>query len=400
MQSTKKAAGNLVFLCAAIYFISYMTRINYGTVISEMVTGTGLAKSVLSTALTGSAVTYGIGQLISGFLGDRIQPKKLVAMGLITTAAMNLLLPLCGDPMQMTAVWCVNGFAQAMMWPPLTKLLATQLTVPEYNHGIVRVSWGSSFGTIFLYLSAPLLIMVGSWKWVFVFSAVFAVMGLLLWWKNCPTIALSAPAGKQKASGGGQVFLPLLLLVMAAIVLQGILRDGVTTWMPSYISETYNLSNAISILTGVLLPIFSVLCNNLTGHLYEKKLKNPLLSAGVIFGVGAAAALLLSLFSSQSAAVSIFLSALLTGCMHGVNLLLVCMMPPLLAKSGKVSTISGILNFSAYIGAALSAYVFPLVAESSGWTATIRLWLAAAVAGTLICLLSLPLWKRISGKKG
>ena len=45
--------------------------------------------------------------------------------------------------------------------------------------------------------------------------------------------------------------------VMIAIVMQGMLRDGVTTWMPSYISETYNLSNAIAILTGVVLPVFS-----------------------------------------------------------------------------------------------------------------------------------------------
>ena len=44
-------------------------------------------------ALTGSFITYGTGQIISGVLGDRISPKKLVSRGLLVTVLMNVLLP-------------------------------------------------------------------------------------------------------------------------------------------------------------------------------------------------------------------------------------------------------------------------------------------------------------------
>ena len=86
------------------YMISYMTRINYSTIISEMECATGMSRSLLSMALTGSAVTYGIGQIISGVCGDKFSPKRLVSFGLVTTVLMNLLIPLCSSPYQMLVV--------------------------------------------------------------------------------------------------------------------------------------------------------------------------------------------------------------------------------------------------------------------------------------------------------
>ena len=93
--------------------VSYMSRINYGAIVSEMASAENLSKSMLSLALTGSFITYGTGQIISGVCGDRFSPKKLVFGGLLVTMLMNLLIPFCQNPYQMLAVWCINGFAQS-----------------------------------------------------------------------------------------------------------------------------------------------------------------------------------------------------------------------------------------------------------------------------------------------
>jgi OPA family glycerol-3-phosphate transporter-like MFS transporter len=61
---------------------------------------------------------------------------------------------------------------------------------------------------------------------------------------------------------------------MIAIILQGMLRDGVTTWMPTYIADVYHLDTAISILTGIVLPLFSIACTQVTSKLYRHKIKN------------------------------------------------------------------------------------------------------------------------------
>ena len=129
----KKVVRMLPYLCMVLYFASYITRINYGAVISEIVRAEGLAKDAVSLAVTGLFVTYGVGQLISGFLGDRIAPKYLITGGLVLASAMNFLLPLNANPYYMLVIWCINGLGQAFMWPPIVKLLSGYLNDKEYS---------------------------------------------------------------------------------------------------------------------------------------------------------------------------------------------------------------------------------------------------------------------------
>ena len=396
------SAGFIFVLFAFTYFISYITRINYGAVISEMVTQTGLAKSELSVALTGCAITYGVGQLISGYFGDKVRPKLLITLGLCVTTAMNFLIPLCSHPSQMLVVWCINGFAQAFMWPPMVKLMTALLTAEEYARGSVKVSWGSSFGTIFVYLVSPIIIAAASWKYVFTVSALMGLIGIIIWYRLCPDVEV-APKQKVQTDGKSDKFsFPVVLLfIMLAIALQGILRDGVQTWMPSYLSETFGLENEIAILTGVVLPIFSILCYQASSALYTKVFPNAMVCATVIFGVAAGSALLLYIFAEKNPAISVVLSALLTGCMHGVNVILICMVPACFSHTGRVAAISGMLNACTYVGSAASNYLFPLVSENLGWGATVFMWVVIAGLGAAICFACAPAWKKYQafGKK-
>ena len=390
------------------YMVSYITRINYGAVILEMVHDTGILASHLSLAVTGSFITYGIGQLVSGYFGDRIQPKKLVFLGLCVTVTMNFLIPFCPNYLWMTGVWCVNGMAQSLMWPPIVRLMASLYTEEEYKKTTVVVSWGSSCGTILIYLLSPVWIAVAGWRSVFIFAAVYGVIMAFVWKKACPEIEAenSAGAPRERIRTPDEADVPepvrqpsifkspMLWMIMLAIVAQGALRDGVTTWMPTYIQQTFNLGNGISILTGVVLPIFSITCFQITNGIYKKMPDNPLLCTSMIYIAGTAAGVLLLLFTGVSPLASVFLMAVLTGAMHGVNLMLVCMLPAFFKKTGNVSTMSGVLNSATYVGSALSTYGIALISERAGWTVTIGVWVAIAAMGTVLCILSIPAWKK------
>ena len=95
---SKKQIGWFVFLLSATYMVSYITRINFGAVLVEMERATHFSKTTLALALTGSFVTYSLGQLVSGVLGDKISPKRLVALGLLLTSGMNWCVPLVMAP--------------------------------------------------------------------------------------------------------------------------------------------------------------------------------------------------------------------------------------------------------------------------------------------------------------
>lgn len=396
MIQDRKQVNRLILLFACTYMVSYLTRINYGTIISAMVSQTGFSKDSLSMALTGSFITYGAGQIVSGIVGDRISPKKLVSCGLAVTVLMNILLPFCGNPWLMCAVWCVNGFAQSFMWPPIVRLMSTLLSERDYQTASVRVSWGSSVGTIFLYLLSPLILAILPWKWVFWLCAIGGAAMLLFWLRSAPDV----PAYTKQKSNGTQkqgcvgIFSPLVIAIMSAIALQGMLRDGVTTWMPSYISETYNLSSGISIFSGVLLPLFGIASFYIASRIYGGKLKSPVTCSTIIFAVGSIAALGLFFLNGASAVGSVLLSALLTGCMHGVNLLLICMVPPFFKSQGNVSTVSGVLNACTYVGSAVSTYGIARLSGSIGWRNTVFVWFLIALGGTVLCLASIPAWKK------
>ena len=84
----------------------------------------------MSTALFFS---YGAGQIVSGILGDKVRPQWLILAGLILTIACNAVFPLFSSVVPMTAVWTVNGFAQALFWPPLLKLLTQYIPAEKFS---------------------------------------------------------------------------------------------------------------------------------------------------------------------------------------------------------------------------------------------------------------------------
>ena len=79
----RRQARQLVAICSLTYFCSYLTRINYAAVMVEVISSEGVSRVEASAALTGLFIFYGAGQLVSGYLGDRLAPQKLVFSGLL-----------------------------------------------------------------------------------------------------------------------------------------------------------------------------------------------------------------------------------------------------------------------------------------------------------------------------
>ena len=79
-----------------------------------------------------------------------------------------------------------------------------------------------------------------------------------------------------------------------------------------------------------------------------------------------------------------------------MNLYLVSMAPFRFRATGRVSTISGMLNAATYIGSAASTYGVAVVTERAGWNATLLIWLAAAAAGTALCAALVRGWQRFT----
>lgn len=186
---TKQAAQRLTALCCLIYFASYLTRLDYGAALAEIILDLEISKESAILAVTGSFITYGVGQLFSGALGDRFSPRRIIALGLAATSLCNIAVALLDSIAAITVLWCLNGFFQSMLWPPLVKVMVQNLPKRDYERGCVLVSGAATVGTIAVYLLVPLCIQLESWRLSFHSAAVFGLLSAVLWLRGTRTLS-------------------------------------------------------------------------------------------------------------------------------------------------------------------------------------------------------------------
>lgn len=391
----KKALQMMMFFCL-IYFASYLTRNNFSAVLEGIVKGEGFAKSALGMVVSISLITYGAGQFLSGYLGDVIQPKFLLGIGLIVSSIMNILIPFLHSTVTMCVFWGVNGLAQAFMWPPLVKLMVALFDNQDYEKSIVIVSWGALLGSIVNYVVAFLFVEIASWRAVFYLSAsVGAVISILIF-IFCPNIILKEKkqdknfepkilSGRTKDT---RWFSFTFVIIIICIALQGSLRDGISSWMPSFLNDEFNLGAGVSIVMGVFMPIIGMISLLIAAKLY-RKIKNPISTAGVIFVLATVCSFVLVLpvlFNASIGVVpTIIATVILSGCMHSINTMLVSMAPKHFVYTGKVSLVSGVMNAFTYVGSAIATFGYPLIQEASGLGTVKIVWVITAVLGLALC---------------
>ena len=73
----QKKTAWFAILFPAAYLVSYLTRYSYATALLRIIAEMQTTKAAASLAITGAFISYGAGQLLAGWLGDRVQPHRL-----------------------------------------------------------------------------------------------------------------------------------------------------------------------------------------------------------------------------------------------------------------------------------------------------------------------------------
>ena len=419
MTKKKTNAGLFIALCTLVYFTSYITRKVYASTMIEIIRDLAFSNEDAGLVNTALFITYGAGQIISGVLGDHIAPHKLIFCGIVTSSVCNLLMPLCpsmpyGSAVAaMTVLWAINGFCQALFWPPLVRMMAEHLNGEDYSRACVTVSVGSSFATVCIYLTSSLFIALSGWQLNFYIAGAFGLVVAAVWIvltarmekadraarAEGPSGAENAPVDSEakKIPFGRLVILSGLIPICVCIVLQGMLRDGLDSWMPTLIADTFDLSSALSTLSGVVMPLFAMLAFKLA-EMLEQAVRHEMKTTALLFALAAVLASALYFLYDCNVILSVLLIASLTGCMHGINLILITWVPRYFARYGRIATFSGILNAFTYIGSAIAMYGFGAISDKLSWQATIVSWLLIAGLGIVLALSTIRRWSAFVGK--
>lgn len=397
----------LSFLCPLIYFASYMTRKNYSIVMADIIVSEGISNADASLAATLSLISYGIGQIISGILGDKFKPQNIILCGLTLTTGMNILMPFADDITLRSIIWFINGFAQSMLWPPLVRIMAETMDSATYNKVCTNVNVAGMSATVILYLTSS-AIWIGifeNWKYAFFSSALISGIIAIVWFfgfkKATNGLDLFKSVKKSEKSASKEntlsvkkLMLSGFLLIAISIIAQGALRDGITDWVPTFIINTFSLESSSAILKSVIIPIFSVISVKLVGIINGKFVKDEVKAGAITFGIGFAGCLLLLFIYTFNQYITLILAALITCFMHAVNYFLICIVPARFEKYNAVSTMSGIINSLTYVGSAAATYGFGAISDNFGWNTVLISWTVVAVIGTVCCFIAIKPWKK------
>jgi len=397
----------LFWLCWIAYFSTYIGRLNYSASLTGIILSEGFSKGQAGMIGTAFFFAYGAGQFVSGFLGDRLAPKKMVFTGLMVSGLCNLAMAGAKGSGLMTAVWCVNGLFQAFIWSPMIRLMYEYYKTETRMKACVSLNSSVPIGTMAAYGLTALVIWMSGWRAMFVLAGA-ALIGTSLFWitgmKRVERYAAESgkmtemPSGETGGSAKAAVNWKSLLIqsgflfLMMALFVQGALKDGVTTWVPTYISETYGLSAILAITSTMVIPVFNLLGVYLASFANLHWFRNEVRTAGAFFVVSAAAILVLRLASGRSMAVSFLMLALATTAMMAVNTMLIAVLPSYFGVIGRASSVSGLLNSSVYAGGAVSTYGIGALSVALGWNATIVIWFLMAAFSAVICFLTVRKW--------
>ncbi len=405
-KKTDTTVKILSFLCPLIYFASYMTRKNYSIVMADIIISEGISNADASLAATLSLISYGIGQIISGILGDKFKPQNIILCGLSLTTLMNILMPVTDDFTLRSIIWFINGFAQSMLWPPLVRIMAATMDHGTYNKVCTNVNIAGISGTILLYITASSIwIKYFSWKYVFISSAVVSGIIAIIWVIGFSKISKgkhlfekasdkSKSNKKESTLSAKKLLMSGFVFIALAIIAQGALRDGISDWVPTFIINTFEIESSSAILKSVLIPVFSVISLKLVGVINGKFVKDEVKAGAITFGTGFIGCLLLLFIYKENQYITLVLAAIITGFMHGVNYFLICIVPARFEKYNAVSTMSGIINSLTYVGSAAATYGFGAISDRFGWDTVLISWTVVAVIGTACCFIAIKPWKK------
>jgi sugar phosphate permease len=399
--SLKSWRRRIVVACFITYACYYLGRVNLAVTVPALRQAFGWDKATIGVIGTAFYWAYAAGQLVNGPLGDRVSPRRLVAVGLVASALLNLAFGSLGGALPwLFTLWALNGWAQATGWAPIIRTLSrwfepaqrarvTAIIGPSYLVGHAA-SWA---------LAGALTARLG-WRYAYWVPGVLLMGAAALWYslaRDEPGEALAedtrtpARGGASLLAGMGAAWRGPMRWAAAVSLLSGMVKEGLNLWGPTYLVEEQSLGVLGAALGGLLIPTAGIAGQIVTGRVQQgvaRGRERPVVAGlGVVVAVGAAALYLTG--GGRSLSVALLMLGLVAAGSHGMNGLLMASLPLSLGSRAPVSAITGALNFCQYLGAGLGAALVGALVDRLGWGGAYGWWAGCALLIALVAAIGM-----------
>lgn len=385
----KKQAWLVLLSFGFMYLFFYNGRQNINLVMTQMAEELGSTTAALGVVSSALFWCYAFGQLINGRLGAFLGYKRLMIVGVVASAILNVVISFQHSIPVIAVLWGLNGFFQSMVWS--NGLGVVNKWWPSEKRGFATglTTFFSGMAQVTTYLSILLCLQLNpEWGWRAAFR--FPMLPLLLsliafvcFFKNSPSDAGFSELEENNDTSNAELdeliktkgyLFPYKLLFSEPKVIMfcfisaiaGIGRYGLLTWIPTYFTEELGLTIKDGIFSSILLP-FGQACAMfifpiITDKLLKGKREPMLIIASLITFFG----MLVFPFIKHQLTASIMLFVL------GVFAMVTGVIWTIAGDiGGKAlsSTVIGVFDWAVYMGAAVQAMLFGFVKDTFGWSA-------------------------------
>ncbi len=267
--------GSIVGLVALVVFINYVDRGNLATAAPLIQGQLKLSPTQLGVLLSAFFWTYTPSQILAGWMAERINPYRTLALGLAVWSIATVLSGLAGGFVSLLALRLLLGLGESAAFPCSSKLFAAHLPAARLGRANGLVAVGLALGPAFGTLVGGLMMASLGWRPVFI---VFGLASLAwLWpWLRATRHVRSAPATEGLEPEPGFA----ALLGRRALWGAGLghfcgnyVFYFVISWLPLYLVKTHGLSlGRMSELGGLIYLVYAASCLA-TGWLSDRALE-------------------------------------------------------------------------------------------------------------------------------
>ena len=402
-----------LLLFSLLYCFLYCIRLNLSGAGSVMMSQLHWTSAQIGI-LTGTMFwTYGAAQLLTGRLSELLGTSRFVVLSVLLSAGANILLGFQSSLVIMAILWGLNGLFQAMAWAPGIAALTNWWQGNRRGFATGFAQAFSGFGQAAATLAVALAFVVmpaQGWRAAFWVPAAFPLAALIffiLFTKESPE-KIGLPAYRESdpereksenelralltEKGKMYPFRYLLsdkkfwLWIMIAFLV-GLARYGLITWIPMYFTDRFSMDVTGGLLRSLTLPVGMGVGSLVVPWLTDRFCPTNRLPAVIVSALAGAASVAGIIFLDPRIAVQgVLLQVLLFAAgffIYAINGVAWAYATDI---GGRVfsGTSSGILNFSAYMGAAVQSFVYGFLLRSLGWT---MVFVSVAVLCGVVALL-------------
>jgi OPA family glycerol-3-phosphate transporter-like MFS transporter len=380
----------MLSLCWLAYTAAYLARSGISAGYPTLALHYGTNEAWLGAVGSAFFAAYAIGQLVNGFLGDRVSPARFVLLSMVGSTAVYALILTVDNAAILPWLWGLNGVFLSMLWGPMLRLLCMRFSHARKETLAVLMGTapvgGYCLGWLVLAPAVP------TWGWQAVFIAPLALTALLipLWaWLSRGSQACESQGWSQIRRSPVDTLRyihqhGLWRLVLTSLCL-GLVKENLALLLPALFVGFLGTRPQDAAWLLVLSPLA-----HLTGLLLGQVLKRPLIrkpapSLAATFGGMAVSCAGLVLFGGDAGVAFAAIFAI-TALAYLGSCIQISYIPLAHVGQNMLSTLVGLFDFSNYIGAALaSALLGELLAEGR-LIETTGIWLGVCLLAAVLAL--------------